>query len=59
MSKLHVAAVVTVYRPDRMTKRGRKQIASWLRKQARHFVARGELYTKGRFTALYLFEDKQ
>jgi predicted PhzF superfamily epimerase YddE/YHI9 len=49
-----VAAVLTVKDPERMTKRNRQQIASWLRKQARHFVARGDRYAKN-FRARYIY----
>lgn len=55
---LKEAAKLSVKSPGKMTKRGRAAIASWLRKQARHFLARGDLYTKGNFSARYLYEEK-
>ena len=53
---LKTAAVLKIKAPGRMRKRGRKMIADWLRRVATHFEARGELYTKGDFTAKYLYE---
>lgn len=52
---MKAAAILRVKGVGRMNKRGRKMIAGWLRRQARHFVARGHLYTKGDFTARYLY----
>ena len=54
--KVKTAAVLKIKAPGRMRKRGRKMIADWLRRVATHFEARGELYTKGDFTAKYLYE---
>jgi hypothetical protein len=48
------AAILTIKDPQRMDKKGRKMIAGWLRRQARHFEAKGEMYAK-RFTARYLY----
>ena len=53
--KTKTAASLTIKAPGRMDKRGRKRIAGWLRRVARHFVARGYLYTKGNFRARYLY----
>lgn len=52
--KVKSAAVVTVWRADEMTKRGRKAIAKWLRRQAEMLEADGHLYAK-RFTGRYLY----
>lgn len=40
------AAVLTIYRVDKMTLRGRKQIADWLRRQAKDLVKLGDQYGK-------------
>jgi len=48
------AAVITIKKPGAMTKRGRKSIAAWLRRQAR-YLDRGTNYTTGTFTARYLY----
>jgi hypothetical protein len=49
------AAVITIREPGRMSKRGRKAIAQWLRKQAEHFLKHGDQYSETRFTARYLY----
>lgn len=49
------AAVLTIKDPTKMTKAGRRLIAGWLRRQARHFIAKGDRYAKG-FRARYLYE---
>jgi hypothetical protein len=48
------AAVVTVFRADEMTSRGRKQVAAWLRQQASMLEKEGKNYAK-RFTGRYLY----
>jgi len=48
------AAIVTVKKANVMTKRGRKQIAAWLRQQA-HFVEKHGAEFSDRFTARYLY----
>lgn len=53
--KTKTAAVLTIRAPGKMNKKGRRMIAGWLRRQARHFLARGDLYTKGNFKARYLY----
>lgn len=45
------AAILTIQSPGRMTKRGRRDIAAWLRRQADHLARDGENYTEGRFRA--------
>ena len=50
------AAVVTVFDAAHMTKRGRKQIATWLRRQADMLEAEGGNYA-GRFTVRYLYRE--
>ena len=52
--KERTAAVLTIRAPERMTKRGRKAIAGWLKRQARHFIARGDRYAKN-YKAKYIY----
>lgn len=49
------AAILTVFRADEMTPRGRREVATWLRARAACLIANGKNYTK-RFTARYLYE---
>ena len=49
------AAVVTIHGAPRMTPKGRKEIAAWLRRQADSLVKHGKDYTETRFTARYLY----
>lgn len=49
------AAVVTIYDAPRMTARGRRQIAAWLRRRAAMLVKDGRNYTEGRFISRYLY----
>ena len=49
------AAILTIKRPGTMTKRGRAYIAKWLRRQALLFEKHGDVYSKTRFTARYLY----
>lgn len=49
------AAILTVFDAPVMTKRGRKRIAAWLRKQAEFLEHEGHVYAK-RFTARYLYK---
>lgn len=53
-SKIQSAAILTVRDAPGMTKRGRKQIAAWMRRQAAFFEKHGDNYSK-RFTARYLY----
>lgn len=55
-SKVKSAAIVTVKDAPAMTKRGRKAIAKWLRKQA-EFVENDGQHLAKRFTARYLYES--
>ena len=48
------AATITIKDAPRMTKRGRKAIANWLRMHARYLEKHGAQYTKGRFIGRYL-----
>ena len=48
------AAVVTIRNAPRMTKKGRKAIANWLRQHARWLEKDGDKYSK-RFTGRYYY----
>lgn len=47
------AAIITIFDARFMTKRGRRQIAAWMRRQADSLEEHGTNYAK-RFTARYL-----
>lgn len=49
------AAIVTIRGPGKMTARGRRDIATWLRRQAVHLLKHGTEYTDGRFTARFFY----
>lgn len=55
MTKEKSAVVVTVKDAPAMTKRGRKQIALWLRRQAAFLEKHGDEFAN-RFTARYLYK---
>lgn len=40
------AAILTIYKASEMTTKGKKQIADWLRKQAKALIKDGHLYAK-------------
>lgn len=48
------AAIVTIKEADKMTAKGRKAIAAWLRRQAAFLEKHGNEYS-ARFTARYLY----
>ena len=48
------AAIVTVFRAEEMTPRGRRDIARWLQKQAALLLAHSDQLA-GRYTARYLY----
>jgi hypothetical protein len=48
------AAILTIKDAERMTKKGRKEIATWLRRQAEWLTKHGDNYSKG-FRARYLY----
>lgn len=48
------AAVLTIFDADDMTPKGRKDIAEWLRRQAKFLVKDGDKLSK-RFTARYMY----
>lgn len=52
------AAALTIHRAGDMTEKGRKDIAKWLRRQARFLEQDGEVYSS-RFTARYLYTEKE
>jgi hypothetical protein len=49
------AAILTIKSPGKMSKKGRRDIAKWLERQAKNLLADGDKYTDGRFTARYLY----
>ena len=49
------AAILTIKEPGTMSKRGWKDIAAWLRRQATFFLRYGDKYSETRFTARYLY----
>ncbi len=51
-----VAAKVTIHRGSEMTKRGRRQIANWLRRQAAFLESHGDEMAN-RFTASWRYND--
>lgn len=53
--KTKSAATLTLNKPGEMSKRGRKQIADWLRRQARDLEKLGDQYSSKRLTARYLY----
>jgi len=54
MNKKKSAAILTIKRAARMTPRGRKDIAAWLRRQASFLEKHAKEYSE-RFTARYLY----
>jgi hypothetical protein len=48
------AAIITIKDAPEMTKRGRRQVASWMRKQADFLEFEGKALSN-RFTARYLY----
>lgn len=48
------AAIVTIKDAPKMTKRGRKQVSAWLRRQARFLESHGDRMTN-RFVAKYIY----
>lgn len=54
--KSKTAAVLTIKAPGKMTRRGRRSIAAWLRRHARYMDRRAHnIFTKGNFTARYIY----
>lgn len=53
--KPQAAAVLTIHGPGRMSLKGRRAIADWLRKQAVQLQGYGYRYTDNRFTARYMY----
>ena len=49
------AAILSVFKAPEMTKKGRKDIAAWLRRQATNLLRYGDKYSETRFTARYLY----
>lgn len=54
--KTKSAAKLSIRKPGAMTKKGRRDIAKWLRRQAEMFEKDGHVYTdKGWFVGRYLY----
>ncbi len=53
--KTYSAAILTIKEPGKMSRKGRRQIAEWLTRQAQMLVDDGDKYTEGRFTARYIY----
>ncbi len=49
------AAIITIKAPGKMTAKGRRDIAKWLRRHADMLLKDGKNYTEGRFTGRYLY----
>jgi hypothetical protein len=52
------AAILTIKDADKITKKGKKDIADWLRKQAKALIKDGHLYHK-KIIIRYLYSDKK
>jgi hypothetical protein len=50
------AAIITIKDAPEMTRRGRREIAKWMRRQADFLESDGTAFSK-RFTARYLYRD--
>jgi len=49
------AAILTIKKASDMSLRGKKDIAEWLRNQAKNLLKHGKLYSD-KFTARYLYK---
>ena len=49
------AAVITIKSPGKMTSRGRRDVAVWLRWHADHLLKHGKDYTDGRFAGRFTY----
>ena len=52
-------AILTIFKPGKMTDEGRREIAAWMRRQARNFAHYGEQYSEIRFVARYLIKNEE
>lgn len=53
---LESAAIITIKDAPAMSRKGRCEIAQWMRRQATFFVQHGERYADGTFRARFLYE---
>lgn len=53
--KTKSAAIITIKAPGRMSARGRRDIALWLRQHAAHLLKHGKDYTGGKFTGRFYY----
>lgn len=51
------AATITINRPGEMNSRGRRAVATWIRKTAEDFERYGKDYTDKQFRARYLYQE--
>lgn len=57
MKKEQSAAILTINKPGAMNDKGRKEIAEWLRQNAKNLLKYGKDYNdKGRFIARYIYK---
>jgi len=49
------AAILTIKDANNMTPKGRKQVAEWLKEEAKNLIKHGKDYNK-RFTARYIYK---
>lgn len=56
--KTKSAAVLTIKSPGSMSRKGRRDIADWLKRQADMLLTDGDKYTDGGFIARYLYPAK-
>lgn len=54
-SRLKVAASIVIHTPGKMNKRGRKDVAKWLRRHADMLVKHGEMYDPVVFRGRYYY----
>jgi hypothetical protein len=57
--KVKTAAILTIYDADKMTEKGRKEIADWLRRQAKDLIKYGWQYTKEMRARYQYVENKK
>jgi hypothetical protein len=56
--KTSSAAVITVFKANKMTKKGRREVAKWMRRQADFLEKEGYVFS-ARFTARYLYPNPE
>lgn len=56
---MKTAAIITIHKPGKMSREGRRSIARWLKRHAEMLVKEGKNYTEGRFTGRYLYDPRK